>query len=45
MTFFIHKNTFKFLKFGYGSAMSYMLSMVCFVLTFIYIKVFASKED
>lgn len=45
MTFFIHKNTFKFLKFGYGSAMSYMLTMVCFVLTFIYIKVFAGKDD
>lgn len=45
MTYFIHKYTFKFNQIGYGAAMSYTLSMVCFALTLIYIKVFAGKDE
>lgn len=43
ITFFIHKNTFKFQDFGYGSAMAYFLTIITFVLSFIYIK-FLSKD-
>lgn len=45
ITFFIQKTTFKFLKFGYGSAMSYTLSMICFLLTFLYIKIFMGRDE
>lgn len=47
LSFYIHKNTFKFLDFGYGSAMSYTLAIICFVLTLIYIKAFmgSGSED
>lgn len=45
ITFFIQKTTFKFLKFGYGSAMSYTLSMICFLLTFLYIKIFVGRDE
>ena len=45
IAFFIQKTSFKFLKFGYGSAMSYMLSMVCFGLTYLYIKIFMGRDD
>ena len=45
MTFLIHKNAFKFQKFGYSSAMSFTLSMLCFFLTYLYIKLFMGRED
>lgn len=45
IAFFIHKTSFKFQKFGYGSAMSFTLSLVCFFLTYLYIKVFMGKDD
>ncbi len=45
ITYFIQKTSFKFLKFGYGSAMSYVLSMICFALTYAYIKIFMGHED
>ncbi|MCT4619093.1 MAG: sugar ABC transporter permease [Marinisporobacter sp.] len=41
---YIHKNSFKFQKFGYGAAMSYMLSMLSFGLTYLYIKIFMAKK-
>lgn len=43
LTFYIHRNTFKYLDFGYGSAMSYTLSIICFVLTFMYLTIFMEK--
>lgn len=43
ITFFIHKNTFKFQEFGYGSSMAYFLTVITFILSFMYIK-FLSKE-
>lgn len=43
MSFYIHKNTFKFLDFGYGSAMSYTLAICCFILTLIYIHMFVGE--
>ena len=45
IAFYIQKTSFKFLKFGYGSAMSYTVSMLCFFLTFIYIKIFMGNDD
>ena len=45
MSVYIHKNTFKYLDFGYGAAMSFVLMLVCLVLTVIYIRVFMEKPD
>jgi Na+-transporting NADH:ubiquinone oxidoreductase subunit NqrB len=45
IAFYIQKTSFKFLKFGYGSAMSYTVSMICFALTFVYIKVFMGDDE
>ena len=45
IAYYIQKTSFKFLKFGYGSAMSYTVSMICFALTFVYIKVFMGDDD
>ena len=45
LSFYIYKNCFKFQKFGYASAMSYMLSALCFILTIIYIKILSEKEN
>lgn len=45
ITYYIQKVAFKFNKFGNASAMSYMLSMVCFFLTLGYIKLFMGKDN
>lgn len=45
IAYYIQKTSFKFLKFGYGSAMSYTVSMICFALTYVYIKVFMGNDD
>lgn len=45
VTYYIQKTSFKFLKYGYGSAMSYILSMVCFVLTYAYIQIFMGRDS
>ena len=45
VAFFIHKNTFKFLKFGYGSAMAYMLTLVTFMMSFAYIKILSKNNE
>ena len=44
MSVYIQKNTFKYLEFGYGAAMSFILMLVCLVLTVIYIRSFTEKE-
>lgn len=44
VTYYIQKTSFKFLKYGYGSAMSYILSMVCFALTYAYIQIFMGRD-
>ena len=44
MSVYIQKNTFKYLDFGYGAAMSFILMLVCLVLTVIYIRSFTEKE-
>jgi ABC-type sugar transport system permease subunit len=44
ITLFIQRTAFKYQKFGSGAAMSYTLSMICFFLTYLYIKVFM-KDD
>jgi multiple sugar transport system permease protein len=45
IAFYIQKTSFKFLKFGYGSAMSYTVSMICFALTMVYIKCFMGQDE
>ncbi len=45
MSVYIHKNTFKYLDFGYGAAMSFVLMLVCLILTVIYIRGFMEKPD
>lgn len=45
ITFFIHKNTFKFQDFGYGSAMAYFLTIVTFILSYMYIKFLSKKGE
>jgi len=45
LSYYIHRVAFKMNRFGSAAAMSYSLSIVCFVLTLIYIKLFLGKED
>ena len=46
LSYYIQRVAFKMNDFGSAAAMSYMLSMICFALTYIYIKVFmGDKED
>lgn len=45
MSVYIHKNTFKYLDFGYGAAMSFVLMLVCLILTFLYIRFFLRNQD
>ena len=44
LTYMIQKNSFKYLKWGYGSAMAFTLSVICFIMTLIYIKVFMGDD-
>jgi ABC-type sugar transport system permease subunit len=44
LSYYIHRVAFKMTKFGLAGAMSYTLSIVCFVLTFIYIKIFMGDD-
>ncbi|RKP49901.1 sugar ABC transporter permease [Cohnella endophytica] len=43
LSFYIYKATFKFLDFGMGASMAYMITLVTFVLSLLYIK-FLSKD-
>ena len=45
LSYYIHRVAFKMNRFGSAAAMSYSLSIVCFVLTLLYIKLFLGKED
>jgi ABC-type sugar transport system permease subunit len=45
LSYYIHRTAFKMNKFGNAAAMSYALSIVCFVLTLIYIRVFMDKGE
>ncbi|MDO4938361.1 MAG: sugar ABC transporter permease [Lachnospiraceae bacterium] len=44
ITFLIQKTSFKYLKWGYGSAMAFTLSIICFIMTIIYIRVFMGND-
>jgi len=43
LSYYIHRVAFKMNRFGSAAAMSYSLSIVCFLLTFAYIKVFMDE--
>jgi multiple sugar transport system permease protein len=45
LSYYIHRTAFKMNRFGSAAAMSYSLSIVCFVLTYLYIKIFMGKEN
>ncbi|MCL1809016.1 MAG: sugar ABC transporter permease [Clostridiales bacterium] len=45
LSYYIYRVAFKMNRFGSAAAMSYSLSMLCFLLTFIYIKVFMGSGD
>jgi len=44
LSYYIHRTAFKMNRFGSAAAMSYSLSIVCFVLTLLYIKLFLGKD-
>lgn len=44
ITYLIQRTSFKYLKWGAGSAMAFTLSMICFIMTLIYIKVFMGDD-
>jgi len=44
LSYYIHRVAFKMNNFGSAGAMSYTLSIICFLLTFIYIKLFMGDE-
>jgi len=45
LSFHIYQNTFKFLKFGYGSALAYILAITSVLIALVYLKVNKSSED
>ena len=45
LSYYIHRTAFKMNRFGNAAAMSYSLSLVCFALTYLYIKLFLGKGD
>jgi len=45
LSYYIHRIAFKMNRFGEAAAMSYTLSMVCFVLTLLYIRLFMGKGE
>jgi len=45
LSYYIHFIAFKRTDFGSAAAMSYVLSMICFALSFVYIKVFMNNDD
>lgn len=45
LTYYIYRNTFKFLDFGSGAAMSYILMAVTFVLSYLYIKTLSKNNE
>jgi ABC-type sugar transport system permease subunit len=44
LSYYIHRVAFKMNRFGNAAAMSYSLSILCFLLTYAYIKVFLGNE-
>ena len=44
ITYLIQKTSFKYLKWGSGSAMAFTLSLICFFMTLIYIKIFMGND-
>jgi len=45
LTYYIYQNTFKFLKFGYGSALAYLLTLAACLLAIVYMKNLKSGLD
>ena len=44
ITLYIQRTAFKYQRFGPASAMSYSLSIICFILTYRYIRLFMNEE-
>ena len=45
LTYYIYQNTFKFLKFGYGSALAYILTLAATILVMLYVKNLLSEQE
>ncbi len=45
LTYYIYQNTFKFLKFGYGSALAYILTFAATILVMLYVKNLLSEQE
>ena len=45
LSYYIHRVAFKMNRFGSAAAMSYSLSVLCFLLTYIYIRLFMGSEE
>lgn len=45
ISFYIYKVTFKFLQFGYGSAMAYVLTLITILLSYFYIRTLSRNND
>ncbi|MCL2818770.1 MAG: sugar ABC transporter permease [Actinomycetia bacterium] len=45
LSYYIHRVAFKMNRFGSAAAMSYSLSIVCFALTFLYIRIFMDDGE
>jgi len=44
LSYYIHRVAFKMNRFGPAASMSYTLSVICFLLTYIYIKIFLGSD-
>lgn len=45
ISYYIYKVTFKFLQFGYGSAMAYILTLITILLSYFYIRSLSQNSD
>ncbi|MGE5581746.1 MAG: carbohydrate ABC transporter permease [Bacillota bacterium] len=45
LTYYIYQNTFKFLKFGYGSALAYILTLAAVILAVLYVKNLLTEQE
>lgn len=45
LTYYIYQNTFKFLKFGYGSALAYILTLAAILFVVIYVSKLLAEQE
>ena len=45
ISYYVYQTSFQYTKFGYGAALSYLMSLVILIMALTYIKLLKSKED